>query len=197
MKVRQHVLVGALVIVLGGLLFASGMPVAFGAGEGASNAVEWVQAQPATPSTPATSRFTTLLKAIKYTGLDVTLKGQGPFTVMAPTDAAFGKLGQAKLDALIQNKAELTKVLKYHVIVGQALKASELLKMKTVSTAEGGMLTFATAMTTTAPAQGQGQSYTPASGTINATVNGVNITKADVPVKNGLVDVIDTVLTPM
>jgi hypothetical protein len=52
-------------------------------------------------------------------------------------------------------------------------------------------------MTTTAPAAGQGQTYTPATATIHVTMNGVNITKADVLVKNGLVDVIDTVLTPM
>jgi uncharacterized surface protein with fasciclin (FAS1) repeats len=189
MKTNRHVLVvGTLVLVLGGLLLASGMPVAFGAGEGAKDPVEYLQAQP-----PGPGGFSTLLKAIKYTGLDVTLKGQGPFTVMAPTDAAFGKLGQDKLNALIQNKAELTKVLKYHVIVGKAYKISQLVGMKSVKTAEGGLLTFGTSGTASS---GQGQSYTPGAIT-NATVNGVNITKTDVPVKNGLVDVIDAVLSPM
>jgi len=194
MKVRQQAMVGALVILLGGLLFASGMPLAFGAGEGAANAVEWAQAQPATPSTPASARFTTLLKAIKYTGLDTTLKGEGPFSVMAPTDAAFGKLGQDKLNALIQDKEQLTKVLKYHVVVGKKLTLKELVGMKTVATAEGGMLTFAATMSA---AQGQGQQYTAASIT-GVTVNGVaHIVKWNIQLKNAIVQAIDTVLSPM
>jgi len=192
MKVRQQAMVGALVIVLGGLLFASGMPVAFGAGEGAENAVEWAQAQPATA--PAGARFTTLLKAIKYTGLDVTLKGQGPFTVLAPTDAAFGKLGQSKLTALIQDKAELTKVLKYHVVVGKALTLKQLVGMKTVETAQGGNLTFAIASSTPL---GANQEYAPAA-IAGITVNDVaHIVKWNIHVKNGIVQAIDTVLSPM
>lgn len=190
MKVGQHAMVGALVIVLGGLLFATGMPVAFGAGEG--DTIEWAQAQPATA--PATARFTTLLKAIKYTGLDTTLKGEGPFSVLAPTDAAFGKLGQDKLTALINDKAELTKVLKYHVVVGKKLTLKQLVGMKTVQTAEGGNLTFAAVGS--APL-GTNQEYAPAAIT-GITVNGVaHIVKWNIRLKNAIVQAIDTVLSPM
>ena len=193
MKAGRYVVIGALGLVLAGMLFTGGIPGAFAAGEGASEVGEWAAAQPATPSTPMSARFTTLLKAIKYTGLDAQLKGQGPFSVMAPTDAAFGKLPQDKLTALINDKAELTKVLKYHVIVGHAYKIQELVKMKTVQNAEGGMLTFGVQG---AAASGTGQQYVPS--TINSpTVNGANITKWNVPFKNGIIQVVDTVLMPM
>jgi len=193
MKAGQYVLIAALGLVVGGLLFTGGIPGAFAAGEGAEMMGDWAAAQPATPGTPMTARFTTLLKAIKYTGLDEQLKGQGPFTVMAPTDAAFGALGQDMITALINNKAELTRVLKYHVIVGKALKIQELVKMRTAQTAEGGTLTFGVAGMA---ASGQGMQWTPS--TINhPTVNGVAITRWNIPFKNGIIQEIAAVLSPM
>ena len=193
MKAGQYALIAALCLVVGGLLFTGGIPGAFAAGEGTESMQDWAAAQPATPSTPMTARFTTLLKAVKYVGLDEQLKGQGPFTVMAPTDAAFGALGQDMITSLINNKAELTRVLKYHVIVGKALKIQELVKMRTVQTAEGGTLTFGVAGMA---AMGTGMQYVPS--TINhPTVNGVAITKWNVPFKNGIIQEVAAVLSPM
>ncbi len=71
--------------------------------------------------------FTTLARAIKSSGLTDTLQGKGPFTVFAPTDAAFGKLPEGALETLLGNKSELTDVLKHHVVAGQ-LSASDLRK---------------------------------------------------------------------
>jgi uncharacterized surface protein with fasciclin (FAS1) repeats len=76
--------------------------------------------------------FKTLAAALTAAGLIDTLKGKGPFTVFAPTDAAFAKVPKADLDALLADKAKLTKVLTYHVVPG---------KVKTV---QGGEITVAT-----------------------------------------------------
>ena len=66
-------------------------------------------------------QFTTLVTAVKAAGLVETLKGKGPFTVFAPTDAAFAKIPKDQLDALLKDKAKLTKVLTYHVVPGTVL----------------------------------------------------------------------------
>src|SRR6476620_1741974 len=71
----------------------------------------------------AAGAFTTLAKALQAAGLVETLKGKGPFTVFAPTDAAFAKLPAGTLDALLKDKAQLTKVLTYHVVPGKVLAA--------------------------------------------------------------------------
>ena len=63
--------------------------------------------------------FNTLVKAVQAAGLVDTLKGPGPFTVFAPTDEAFAKISQDKLNALLKDKAALTKVLTHHVVAGK------------------------------------------------------------------------------
>jgi uncharacterized surface protein with fasciclin (FAS1) repeats len=65
--------------------------------------------------------FGTLVVALKEAGLVETLKGKGPFTVFAPTDAAFAKIPKDQLDALLKDKAKLTKVLTYHVVPGSVM----------------------------------------------------------------------------
>src|SRR5690349_18540918 len=67
--------------------------------------------------------FKTLVAAVQAAGLVETLKGPGPFTVFAPTDAAFAKVPKAQLDALLKDKAALTKVLTYHVVPGKVMAA--------------------------------------------------------------------------
>ena len=67
--------------------------------------------------------FKTLVTAVQAAGLVDTLKGPGPFTVFAPTDAAFAKIPKAKLDALLADKAALTKVLTYHVVPAKVMAA--------------------------------------------------------------------------
>lgn len=134
---------------------------------------------------------TTLVAAVKAAGLVETLKSKGPFTVFAPTNAAFAKLPAGTVDTLLkpENKATLTKVLTYHVVPGKydfaalsKLIAKENGKAK-LTTASGGTLTFSK------------------NGMHNIMVwdeNGgsANITTYDVYQSNGVIEVIDTVLMP-
>lgn len=118
--------------------------------------------------------FKTLVTAVQAAGLVDTLKGPGPFTVFAPTDAAFAKVPKAQLDALLADKAKLTKVLTYHVVPG-AVMAKDV-KPGMVKTVEGSELTLAT------------------SGGV--TVDGAKVVAADVKASNGVIHAIDAVLMP-
>ena len=120
-------------------------------------------------------QFTTLAKALTAAGLIDTLKGPGPFTVFAPTDAAFAKIPPAKLDALLADKAMLTKVLTYHVVPGMVVAAD--VKTGHVKTVEGEDLDVRVA-----PA--------------GVTVNGAKVLKTDILATNGVIHVIDTVVVP-
>ncbi len=135
---------------------------------------------------------TTLVAAVKAAGLVDTLSGPGPFTVFAPTNAAFAKLPAGTVDNLLkpENKATLTKVLTYHVVPGRmtavnlmkAIKDGEgMAKLKTVA---GEILVVKQA--------GPGKlSITDAKGDV------AMVTIADVLQSNGVIHVIDTVLLPM
>lgn len=118
--------------------------------------------------------FTTLVTAVKAAGLVDTLKGPGPFTVFAPTDAAFAKVPKAQLDALLADKAKLTKVLTYHVVAGKVMAKD--VKAGKVKSVEGSELTLAT----------DG----------GVTVDGAKVVAADVAADNGVIHAIDTVLMP-
>jgi uncharacterized surface protein with fasciclin (FAS1) repeats len=104
-----------------------------------------------------------------------TLKGKGPFTVFAPTDEAIAKIPKADLDALIADKAKLTKVLTYHVLTAN-VSAADLTLMKDFGTAQGGRITIDAAK--------------------GLRINGATVVKADIPASNGVIHVIDTVLIP-
>lgn len=132
---------------------------------------------------------TTLVAAVKAAGLVETLKGPGPFTVFAPTNAAFAKLPAGTVDTLVkpENKATLTGILTYHVVPGRIMAADIAKKIAsggtaTYTTVQGGTLTFAKA--------GKGYTVSDAKG------NTANITIANVRQKNGVIHVIDTVLMP-
>ena len=132
---------------------------------------------------------TTLVAAVKAAGLVETLKGPGPFTVFAPTNAAFAKLPAGTVDTLVkpENKATLTGILTYHVVPGRIMAADIAKKIAsggtaTYTTVQGGTLTFAKA--------GSGYTVSDAKG------NTANITIANVRQKNGVIHVIDTVLMP-
>ena len=118
--------------------------------------------------------FKTLVSAVQAAGLVDTLKGPGPFTVFAPTDAAFAKVPKAQLDALLADKAALGKVLTYHVVSG-AVMAKDV-KPGMVKTVQGSDLTLAT------------------SGGV--TVDNAKVVVADVKASNGVIHAIDTVLMP-
>lgn len=121
---------------------------------------------------------TTLVAAVKAAGLVETLKGEGPFTVFAPTNEAFNKLPKGTVESLLkpENKGKLTSVLTFHVVAG-ALKAGDLKAGQTLKTVQGEDL-----MVT----EKDGKWY----------VNGAQITIADVVSSNGVTHVIDAVVLP-
>jgi uncharacterized surface protein with fasciclin (FAS1) repeats len=133
---------------------------------------------------------TTLVTAVKAAGLVETLKGNGPFTVFAPTNAAFDKVDATALGNLLkpENKASLVKVLTYHVVAGK-VSAAELVKM--IKKGNG------TAVLTTV-AGGKLKASLKGSSVILTDENGgvSTVTQADVNQKNGVIHVVDTVLMP-
>ena len=118
--------------------------------------------------------FKTLVAAVQAAGLVDTLKGPGPFTVFAPTDEAFAKVPKDALEALLKDKAALTKVLTYHVVSGKVMAAD--VKAGKVRTVQGAELTLGT--------------------TGGVTVDNARVTAADVVASNGVIHVIDTVVMP-
>ncbi|MEG3986517.1 fasciclin domain-containing protein [Microcoleus sp. S28C3] len=123
------------------------------------------------------AQFKTLTKALGAAGLVTTLQGKGPFTVFAPTDAAFAALPKATVDDLLKpaNKAKLTKILTYHVVPGSVLSTS--LKSGDVKSVEGSSLKVAVSAG-------------------KVTVSGANVVKADIKASNGVIHEIDKVLMP-
>ena len=126
----------------------------------------------------AAGSFTTLLTAVKAAGLVETLQGDGPFTVFAPSDAAFAKVPKATLDALLADKAALASVLSFHVVPGRVV-AADIVKAGSVmpKTVNGQPLDIKVR---------DGKVY----------VNGAQVVTADVQASNGVIHVIDTVLLP-
>ncbi len=122
--------------------------------------------------------FGTLVKLLKAADLVDTLKGKGPFTVFAPTDAAFAKLPAGTVESLMQpsNRERLRAILMNHVVPGR-VTAAEVMKMKTARTAGGATLNIMT--------MGDG-----------VMVGNANVIKADIAASNGIVHAIDTVLMP-
>lgn len=100
------------------------------------------QAKDIVDTAVAAGQFKTLATALQAAGLVDTLKGKGPFTVFAPTDAAFAKIPKAQLDALLADKAKLTAVLTYHVVPGKVMAKD--VKAGKVKTVQGKELTVAT-----------------------------------------------------
>jgi uncharacterized surface protein with fasciclin (FAS1) repeats len=121
-------------------------------------------------------QFSTLVKAVQAAGLVDTLNGPGPFTVFAPTDAAFAKLPAGRLDALLADEQTLVKVLTYHVVPAK-LMASDVVKLRSATTAEGEPITITT------DAKG-------------VRVDDANVTATDIVASNGVIHVIDTVILP-
>ena len=133
---------------------------------------------------------TTLVAAVKAAGLVDTLKGAGPFTVFAPTNAAFAKLPAGTVDSLVksENKATLTKILTYHVVAG-TMDAKAI--AKAIKAGRGkARLTTVQGETLTAAMMGKRLMLTDAKGGMS------HVTIADVKQSNGIIHVVDTVLMP-
>ena len=126
----------------------------------------------------AAGQFKTLAAALTAAGLVDTLKGPGPFTVFAPTDAAFAKLPAGTVENLLkpENKAKLTAILTYHVVAGKVM-AADVVKLKEAKTVNGAMVAV--------KVDGG-----------NVMINNAKVTTADIKASNGVIHVIDTVLLP-
>lgn len=132
----------------------------------------------------AAGDFKTLTAALKAAGLDETLKGPGPFTVFAPTDAAFAKLPEGTVETLLKDpKGQLAEILKYHVVAGEVMAAG-VAKMdgQKVKTVQGAELTV----------EVSGDKVV----LVDAAGNRVNVIKTDITASNGVIHVIDAVLIP-
>lgn len=122
--------------------------------------------------------FTTLVAAVQAAGLVDTLKGPGPFTVFAPTDAAFAALPAGAVDDLLQpeNKDKLVSVLTYHVIPGKVMAADIAGKAMDVATVQGSTVHI--------------------DATDGVKIAGATVVTADVAADNGVIHIIDTVIMP-
>jgi transforming growth factor-beta-induced protein len=126
----------------------------------------------------AAGTFTTLAAALEAAGLVETLKGEGPFTVFAPTDEAFAKLDKALLDDLLkpENKDTLVAILTYHVVPGR-VTAADVVKLTSAKTVQGEEITIKVEGDT-------------------VMVNDAKVTQTDIAARNGVIHVIDTVILP-
>ncbi|HAC64043.1 MAG TPA: fasciclin [Cyanothece sp. UBA12306] len=124
----------------------------------------------------AAGSFKTLVAAVEAAGLVETLKGEGPFTVFAPTDEAFAKLPKGTVEELLkpENKDKLVSILTYHVVPGKV--KSKNLKSGAVKTVQGGEVEVKVGN--------------------SVKVNDATVIKADIKTKNGIIHVIDTVILP-
>jgi len=119
--------------------------------------------------------FNTLATALTEAGLVETLKGEGPFTVFAPTDEGFAKIPEADLNAILADKELLTSILTYHVVSGKVM-AKDVGGLTTATTVQGQDLTIST--------------------DDGVKINDATVVKTDIESSNGVIHVIDTVLVP-
>ncbi len=162
----------ATVAMVAGLSYADCGACGHGSGTKASKPSDIVD------TAVAAGSFKTLVAAVKAAGLVETLKGEGPFTVLAPTDEAFAKLPAGTVESLLkpENKEKLVAILTYHVIPAKAM-AADVVKMSSAKTVQGGSVTI--------KVEGE---------TVH--VNDAKVVKTDVAASNGVIHVIDTVLMP-
>jgi len=126
----------------------------------------------------AAGSFNTLVAAVQAAGLVDTLKGEGPFTVFAPTDEAFAKLPEGTVNDLLkpENKDRLVSILTYHVVPGKVMSSDIAGKEMEVETVQG--------------------STAEIDATNGVTIDEATVTTADVEASNGVIHVIDTVIMP-
>ncbi|MEJ6479201.1 MAG: fasciclin domain-containing protein [Octadecabacter sp.] len=119
--------------------------------------------------------FTTLIAAVQAAGLEDTLRGEGPFTVFAPTDEAFAALPEGTVEGLLADPEALAAILTYHVVAGKVM-SGDLSDGMMATTVNGGEITIMT--------------------TDGVMVNDANVVTADIETSNGVIHVIDKVILP-
>lgn len=124
----------------------------------------------------AADNFKTLVTAVTAADLVEVLRGDGPFTVFAPTDEAFAKVPMHQLEALLKDKKKLQGVLTYHVVAGKVL-AADVVKLKSAETVQGSPVHIVVE-----------------NGKVR--IDGANVVKTDIECSNGVIHVIDAVLMP-
>ena len=167
-------------VIVGTLLGAS-LALLSACGQQAAKAPEpEVAAAPAPVDLAQTAKnigiFSTFSKAVDAADLGATLAGPGPYTVFVPADSAFAKLPAAKLNRLLANKAELARLLKYHVVPGRITAADMAQGESELTTLEGGALKLKV--------------------DTEIHVNGVKVIQSHIDASNGVIHVLDSVLTP-
>jgi transforming growth factor-beta-induced protein len=147
--------------------------------DGQPGSLSSMTTQPAATAASTNPVLTTLTAAVQAAGLVDTLNGPGPFTIFAPVDDAFAAVPQDDLDALLADQEQLTNVLTYHVVQGQALQADALAGEDSVTVANGGSV-----------------SLSPGDDTIDLNGGQATVVFPNIQVANGVVHLIDGVLTP-
>lgn len=155
---------------IAGLVLALAMPLAMADHHGGTANKDIVD------TAVAAGDFTTLVTAVQAAGLVDTLKGEGPFTVFAPTDEAFAAIPKADLEALLADKEKLTAVLTYHVVPGKVL-AADVVGLDTAATVQGSTVDIEAS-------------------DAGVTVDGANVVATDIETSNGVIHVIDRVIMP-
>ncbi|MEM1231789.1 MAG: fasciclin domain-containing protein [Pseudomonadota bacterium] len=170
---RQRTFLGATLLAAAALI---AQPVLAGHHEkGEMAAAEMQEATTIVDVAAAAGSFETLIAALNATDLTDVLRGEGPFTVLAPTDEAFAALPEGALESLLAEPAKLADILKLHVVPGRA-EAAQVLQLAAVDTVQGKSLDVAT--------------------TDGVMIGGAKVVKTDIPASNGVIHVIDRVILP-
>src|SRR6056297_1883161 len=164
-------LMQAFVVLVAALALALALPARAGYSGAGSETPDIVD------TASAAGQFETLVAAVQAAGLVDTLKGEGPFTVFAPTDAAFAALPEGTVESLLlpENRDQLVAILTYHVVPG-AVMSTDLSDGMMATTVQGSDVTIGTMG--------------------GVTVNGANVVAADIEASNGVIHVIDAVILP-
>jgi uncharacterized surface protein with fasciclin (FAS1) repeats len=162
-QMRNWRVLGTAAVMAAGMMVPSGV----GAQAGAKDIVD---------TAASAGSFTTLLAAVRAAGLEETLRGAGPFTVFAPTDAAFSKLPEGTVEALLKDREKLRSILTYHVVAGR-VTAADVVKLDRAATVNGASVEIRTK-----------------DGAVM--VDEATVVTADVMASNGVIHVVDTVIVP-
>jgi uncharacterized surface protein with fasciclin (FAS1) repeats len=168
-KVQVWIVVGAVV------LFVAGSSIALADSCGSHKAVSAKAGKDIVDTAVAAGNFNTLATALGAAGLVDALKGDGPFTVFAPTDDAFAKLPKGTVEALLQDIPKLRSILTYHVVPAKVM-AADVAKLGEAQTVQGSKVRISSSSA--------------------VKVNNANVVKTDIEAANGVIHVIDEVLLP-